>query len=145
MSASPSLASSTPKRLRKDMQAEVAEWIREIFNAPSRAMAEQQLKALVNGMAARVPWLAIWLKKSLPEGFTVFAWRKLRMSNVVERLNREIRRRGRVVSIFPNETACLRLISAVLMEQDEVWATGRLYLRFEGIAGGAIAQSGSKP
>ena len=135
---------------RKDMQAEVAERIREIFNAPSRAMAEQQLKALVNKMAARAPRLATWLEKNLPEGFTVFAfpkhhWRKLRTSNVVERLNREIRRRGRVVSIFPNEGACLRLISAVLMEQDEAWATGRLYLRFEGTARGATALSGSKP
>ena len=54
-------------------------------------------------------------------------------TNVVERLNRELRRRALVVSIFPNEAACLRLMSAVLREQDEACATtARLYLRFEG-------------
>jgi len=50
---------------------------------------------------------------------------------VVERLHREIRRRTRVVSIFPNEASCLRLMSAVLMEQSEAWEIGRAYLRFE--------------
>ena len=50
---------------------------------------------------------------------------------MVERLHREIRRRTRVVSIFPNEASCLRLMSAVLMEQSEAWETGRAYLRFE--------------
>ena len=121
---------------RKDMQREVATRIRDIFNAPNRAQAEQMLKALVAEMAKRAPRLAQWLETNLPEGFTVFAFpephrRKLRTNNTTERLTREMRRRARVVSIFPNEAACLRLMSAVLMEQDEAWATGRLYLRFE--------------
>ena len=77
------------------------------------------------------------MEKNIPEGLTVFAFptrhqRKLRTSNPIERLNREIRRRSAVVSIFPNEAACLRLISAVLMEYDEEWQTGRVYLPFEG-------------
>jgi putative transposase len=80
--------------------------------------------------------LADWIEKNIPEGLTVFAFpvkhqRKLRTSNPIERLNREIRRRTAVVSIFPNEAACLRLISAVLMEYDEEWQTGRVYLTFE--------------
>jgi len=121
---------------RKAMQAEVAGRIRAIFNAPNRPQAEQQLKALVAEMEKRAPRLARWLEENLPEGFTVFAFpeghrRKLRTNNITERLTREMRRRSRVVSIFPNEAACLRLMSAVLMEQDEAWATGRLYLRFE--------------
>ena len=121
---------------RKAMQAEVAERIREIFNASSRGAAEQLLKAFVEDYAEKAPQLAKWAEVNLPEGFTVFAFpkshqRRLRTSNVVERLHREIRRRTRVVSIFPNVASCLRLMSAVLMEQSEAWETGRVYLRFE--------------
>lgn len=54
--------------------------------------------------------------------------RRLRTTNALERLNREIRRRERVVGIFPNEEAALRLLGAVLMEIDEAWATGQRYL-----------------
>ena len=57
--------------------------------------------------------------------------RRLRTINSLERLSREIKRRTRVVSIFPNEAACLRLISAVLMEIDEEWQTDRIYLTLE--------------
>ena len=78
---------------------------------PNRAQAEQQLKALVAEMEAQASRLAAWLEKNLPEGFTVFAFpkhhqRKLRTTNVVERLSRKLRRRARVVSILPNEAAC---------------------------------------
>ena len=135
---------------RKEMQGEVAARIREIFNAPNRPQAEQQLKALVAEMEKRAPRLAAWLEENLPEGFTVFAFpkphrRRLRTNNVTERLNRELRRRARVVSIFPNEAACLRLMSAVLMEQDEAWATGRVYLRFESGEESATALHGATP
>lgn len=54
--------------------------------------------------------------------------RRLRTTNAIERLNREIRQRERVVGIFPNEEAALRLIGAVLMEIDEAWAAGHRYL-----------------
>lgn len=55
----------------------------------------------------------------------------MRTSNMLERLNREIKRRTRVVSIFPNDGALLRLASAVLMEVDEDWMSGRKYLTME--------------
>ncbi len=121
---------------RKDMRAEVAADIRTIFNAPDRQMAEAYLKKVVEKYAKSASRLADWMEKNIPEGLTVFAFpvkhqRKLRTSNPIERLNREIRRRTAVVSIFPNEAACLRLISAVLMEYDEEWQTGRVYLTFE--------------
>lgn len=121
---------------RKDMRAEVAADLRTIFNAPDRQMAEAYLKKVVEKYAKSASRLADWIEKNIPEGLTVFAFpvkhqRKLRTSNPIERLNREIRRRTAVVSIFPNETACLRLISAVLMEYDEEWQTGRVYLTFE--------------
>jgi len=129
---------------RKELQATVAAEIRTIFNAPERATAEAYLAKLVQKYAQTAPRLADWLEKNLPEGLTVFAFpaahqRKLRTVNLVERLNREIDRRTRVVSIFPNEAACLRLVSALLMETDEAWQTGRTYLTFQ--KDGATPQS----
>lgn len=117
----------------KDQQAEVAADIRMVFNAPDRATADTYLAKIVQKYQKSASRLADWMEKNVPESLTVFAFpvshqRKLRTSNCLERLNREIRRRTRVVSIFPNEAACLRLISAVLMEIDEEWQTGRIYL-----------------
>ena len=53
--------------------------------------------------------------------------KRLRTNNGIERLNQEIRRRERVILIFPNEASAIRLIGALLMEQDEKWSTGRKY------------------
>ena len=121
---------------KQEMRREVAEDIRTIFNAPDRPMAEAYLDKIVQKYAKSIPKLADWLEKNIPEGLTVFSFpashrRRLRTANGLERLSREIKRRTRVVSIFPNETACLRLISAVLMEIHEEWQTGRIYLSFE--------------
>lgn len=118
---------------RKELQAAVAAEIRTVFNAPDRTTAEAYLAKLVAKYAKTAPRLAAWLEKNIPEGLTVFSFpaahqRKLRTVNLLERLNRELDRRTRVVSIFPNEAACLRLISALLMETDEAWQTGRTYL-----------------
>ena len=56
----------------------------------------------------------------------------MRTTNGVERLHREVRRRARVVCIFPNPASCLRLVSAVLAEISDEWLTGRTYMTFEG-------------
>ena len=76
------------------------------------------------------------MERNVPESLTVFcvpARHRVRMraSNMLERLNRELKRRTRVVSIFPNDDALLRLASAVLMEVDEGWMSGRKYLTME--------------
>jgi putative transposase len=118
---------------RKELQAEVAADIRTVFNAPDRATAETYLARIVEKYQKSASRLSDWVEKNLPEGLTVFAFpashqRKLRTSNCLERLNREIRRRTTVVSIFPHEGACSRLISAVLMEIDEEWPCGRTHL-----------------
>lgn len=120
---------------RKEMQAEVAADIRTIFNAPDRATAEQYLARAVQKYAKTATKLADWLERNIPEGLTVFAFpqahqRRLRTTNGLERLNREIDRRTTVVSIFPNEAACLRLIGAILIEVDEAWQTEKKYLSF---------------
>jgi putative transposase len=121
----------------KHMQAEVAEDIRTIFNAPDRTTAEAYLAKTVAKYQHNASRLSEWLAANIPEGLTVFSFpgafrRLLRTTNGVERLHREVRRRARVVSIFPNQTSCLRLVSAVLNEISEEWLTGRTYLNFEG-------------
>ncbi|RPI78828.1 MAG: IS256 family transposase [Chloroflexi bacterium] len=121
---------------RKDMRAEVAADIRTIFNMPDRSSAEAHLRQVIAKYEKTASKLALWLEKSLPEGLTVFDFpkahqRKIRTTNALERVNREVHRRTQVVSIFPNDAACLRLVSAILMEMDEDWQTGRVYLNFE--------------
>lgn len=118
---------------RREQQAEVAADIRAIFNARDRAEADALLAQTVTKYAPTASRLATWLETNLPEGLTVLAFpeaqrRKLRTSNGLERLNREIRRRIRVVSIFPNDAACLRLVTALLMEVSDEWETGKSYL-----------------
>jgi len=121
----------------KHMQAEVAVDIRMVFDAPERATADAYLAKIVAKYEKSASRLSEWLAANLPEGLTVFAfpaaYRKLlRTTNGVERLHREVRRRARVVSIFPNPASCLRLVSAVLAEISEEWLTGRTYKNFEG-------------
>ena len=118
------------------MRTQVAEDIRTIFNAPDQETARMYLKKAVNKYADIAPKLADWMEINIPEGFTVFSFprehqRRLRTSNYLERLSQEIKRRTRVVRVFPNEQSCLRLISAILMEVSEEWEYGRLYLRME--------------
>jgi transposase-like protein len=122
---------------RKDMLTEVASDIRTIFDAPDRATAEAYLTKAVEKHSKSASRLAEWLANNIPEGLTVFGFpasfrRLLRTTNGVERLHREVRRRARVVSIFPNPDSCLRLVSAVLAEISEDWLTGRTYIVFEG-------------
>lgn len=122
---------------RKDMLSEVAADIRTIFDAPDRTTADTYLAKTVEKYSKSASRLAEWLAANIPQGLTVFAFpvafrKQLRTTNGVERLHREVRRRARVVSIFPNPASCLRLVSAILAEISEEWLTGRTYLNFEG-------------
>jgi len=118
---------------RQSMKSGVAADIRAVFNAPNRQEAERLLAKAVQKYEKSASRLAQWLEESIPEGLTVFAFpaahrRLIRTVNGLERLNREIRRRSRVVGIFPNEASCLRLVTAVVMEISEDWLTNRTYL-----------------
>lgn len=121
---------------RKKMRREVAADIRAIFNASDQEQAESDLKQVVLKYAETASALADWLEVSIPEGLTVFDypqdhWLKIRTSNLLERVSQEIKRRTRVIRIFPNQASCLRLVSAVLMEISEDWETGIIYLNFD--------------
>ena len=118
------------------MRAEVALDLKNILNAPDRADAQRQLQGIVAKYAQSAPKLSSWIESNLPESLTVFALpaphrRKLRTSNLLERINKEIKRRTRVATLFPNTDSLLRLASAVLAEIDEEWQTGKIYLNME--------------
>jgi putative transposase len=119
-----------------DQRAQVAEAIRSVFNAPSRASADLRLKEIASRYAYSAPKLAAWMEENLPQGLAVFTLpaahqRRLRTSNAIERVNQEIKRRTRVASLFPNEASLLRLVSALLAETSAEWETGKIYLNME--------------
>jgi transposase-like protein len=122
---------------KNDMKEGAAADIRAVFNAPDAKEAERLLNKAVASYEKSAPRLSAWMAENLPEGMTVFAFPakhrvKIRTTNCVERLNREIKRRTRVVSIFPNAASCLRLVTAVVMETSEDWLSERnIYLTFE--------------
>ena len=101
------------------MRKEVGAGLRAVFDAPDRAEAERQLDLAVKKYRTTAPKLAEWMEANVPEGLTAFALpsshrRRLRTTNMLERINREIKRRTRVATLFPNEASALRLVSAVL-------------------------------
>lgn len=119
-----------------DMRSAVARGISSILCAPNREEAQRLLDLAVEKYRAKAPRLASWMEENIPEGFTVFMLpdamhKRLRTTNMLERLNREIKRRTRVASLFPNEASLLRLVSAILMETSEEWETGKKYLKLE--------------
>ncbi|MDF1514654.1 MAG: IS256 family transposase [Anaerolineae bacterium] len=123
---------------RKKMLSEVAADIRGVFQSPNREQAEAYLKQIVTKYASSASDLANWLEVSIPEGLTVFDFpaehrRRIRTSNVLERLSQEIKRRTRVIRLFPNVASCLRLVSAVLMERSEDWETGKVYINLDAV------------
>jgi putative transposase len=120
---------------RQEQRKEVAADLRAVFNAPSRAEADRLLTAMVKKYAETAPRLSQWLEANVYQGLTIFAFpvehqRRLRTTNLSERVNRELKRRTRVVGIFPNRASLLRLATAVLMEIDEDWQSGARYLTF---------------
>jgi len=119
---------------KDSMKSEVAATLRGIFTAPDLASAQSLLQAAVARYeASGAAKLSTWLEQAVPEGLSVFALpepyrRLLRTSNGLERVNKELRRRFRVVGSFVSEASCLRLASAVLMEISDEWEVGKVYL-----------------
>lgn len=118
------------------MKGEVAQDIRSVFNAADRTEADRLVQLTADKYRERAPKLAAWIEANVAEGLTVFGLpshhrRRLRTTNLLERLNLEIARRTRVATLFPNEASLLRLASAVLVETDDAWQTGKRYLTME--------------
>lgn len=120
---------------RIEQRKEVATDLRAIFNAPSRAEAERLLAAAVKKYAESAPRLSVWMEANVYQGLTVFNFpvehqKRLRTTNLSERVNRELKRRTRVVGVFPNAASLERLATAILIEIDEDWQSGVRYLTF---------------
>jgi len=123
---------ATPKSIRD----EVHQHVRALLNAPDPKAARLLLPQTLEYFEEKAPRAMKILETgfddvtavlSLPEKYR----KRLRTTNSVERLNEEIRRRERVIRIFPNRQSVIRLLGALLMEQDEKWASGRKYLNME--------------
>jgi len=121
---------------RAAMRGEIAADVRAIFDAPDRIEADRRLQCAVQKYASSAPKLSTWLEANVPESLSVFALprlhrRRTRTTNMLERLSKEMKRRTRVATLFPNESSLLRLVTAVLMEISEEWETEKMYLRME--------------
>jgi len=121
---------------KRDKKSEVARSIRAIFDAENSEEAQRRLKQTVLRYEKEMPPLAMWMQDAILEGLTIFNFpdahrRRLRTSNIAERVNQEIRRRTRVVRIFPNPASCERLVGAIVMEISEQWLSDTVYLNVE--------------
>ncbi len=117
----------------KAQQPLISGAIRGIFNAASQAEARERLAHVIDQLSAPAAKVAQLLEDAETDLLVFYAfpeehWRKLRSTNPLERLNREIGRRSDVVGIFPNDAALIRLVGALLLEQNDEWLVGRRYL-----------------
>ena len=120
---------ATPKAAQKELKTHLT----ALFTAPDLATARTLLRQMHTLFAERAPTALEILDAGFDDATAVLAlpapYRvRLRTTNSQERLNEEIRRRERVIRIFPNRPAAVRLLGALLMEWDEQWATGKRYL-----------------
>ena len=123
-------------KVPKSAQDLVATLVRSIFAQPTEEEVWAQHKRVVDQLQARFPAATTILSEACEEilAFSVFPksiWRQIWSNNPQERLNREVRRRSDVVGIFPNREAIIRLVVAVLAEQNDEWMISRRYMSLE--------------
>ena len=120
---------------KDEMKREVVADVQGVLDAPDLPAAHDRLQRVVRKYEKTAPKLAAWLEANVPESLTVLSLppshrRRLRTTNMLERLNRELKRRTRVATLFPNDASLLRLVTAVLIEVSEEWETGKRYVTF---------------
>lgn len=125
---SANVADATPKALQEEVQAR----LHAIFDAPDPQTARTLLAKFADDFAQTAPGAVATLERGFDDATAVLALplhyrRRLRTTNGVERLNEEIRRREHVIRIFPSRESAIRLLGALLVEQDEAWTTGHRY------------------
>lgn len=123
----------------KTAQPWVATLLRTVFEQPDTEAVHAQCEQVITALQAKFPKAAAHLDEAKTDllAFTVFPheiWPQIRSNNPQERLNKEIRRRTDVVGIFPDRDSLIRLVGAVLAEQNDEWAEGRRYMGLEVLA-----------
>ena len=120
-------------KIPKKYWPEAREALRDIYNAPDVEVARKRSCEMVKWLSSIAPNAATLLDEAFDDITAVFALpsdyrKKLRTSNGIERLNEEIRRRDKVIRIYPSDDSILRIIGTILLEQDQKWQTERVYL-----------------
>jgi transposase-like protein len=118
------------------MRGELCKVVKEIYQASDRQEAEVRLRKAVGLYRGKASKFCDWLEEHFIEGLTYYEfpkehWRKIRTSNVVERINQEQKRRTRVARLFPSVTSCERLVVTIAMRIHEEWASGKKYMEIE--------------
>lgn len=119
---------------KKSMRLEIGQAVRNIFTSPTLEDARDYIEKAINKYTKTAPEFIKWLNANIEEGLVVYNYPKehrlkIRTSNCLERVNKEIRRRTKIAGLFPNESSCLRLVTAVLQEIHEGWATEGPYVK----------------
>jgi len=131
----------TPKHLRGEMTA----WLRRIFRSENQAEARTAFDVLAEEIEGTADAALDVLEEGLEDAIAVLVLpakyrRRLRTTNMLERLNEELRRRERVIRIFPNEDAAHRMLGALLVEQHERWISGKRSIWMNTRVGGRHAR-----
>jgi transposase-like protein len=126
------ILSKVPARERKKL----SKYLKQIYNAPDKEMALTVAELIVDKYRNTYPKVSKLLEEHLEETLTFYSYpskhhRKIRTTNLIEYLNRLIKKRSKVLGIFPNAKSCIRYVSCLLMEIDEDWQTGRRYIRMD--------------